>query len=164
MVAKNHHKLDDVVSHRITATISWFHERFPCELSSEERAQNSILMTWHYSVLVSASDWLEIYFKQSQALSRSGYWQVIGVEFLSSFFRLHFAGKPFCGVAKFRLFLVHLNQTTFRDATNGFPAKWRLRSERRNSILMTRQCQDLANASDWSCRLWNLLQPIRGTT
>ena len=28
-------------------------------------------------------------------------------------------------------------QTTFRDATNAFPAKWRLRNERRNSILMT---------------------------
>ena len=37
-------------------------------------------------------------------------------------------------------------QTTFRDATNGFPAKWRLRNERRNSILMTRY---LGSASDW---------------
>ena len=37
-------------------------------------------------------------------------------------------------------------QTTFRDATNGFPAKWRLRKERRNSILMTRY---LGSASDW---------------
>ena len=27
---------------------------------------------------------------------------------------------------------------TFRDATTGFPAKWRLRNDRRNSILMTR--------------------------
>ena len=29
-------------------------------------------------------------------------------------------------------------QPTFGDATTGFPAKWRLRNERRNSILMTR--------------------------
>ena len=56
-------------------------------------------------------------------------------------------------------------QTTFRDATNGLPMKWRLRKERRNSILMTRHYPDLGgSASDWSCRVWNLLQPIRSTT
>ena len=41
--------------------------------------------------------------------------------------------------------LLHLNsiksslrkQPTFRDPNTGFPAKWRLRNERRNSILMT---------------------------
>ena len=53
---------------------------------------------------------------------------------------------------------------TFGDATTGFPAKWRLRNERRNSILMTRHYPDLSNASDWSCRVGNLIQPIRGTT
>ena len=35
---------------------------------------------------------------------------------------------------------------------------------RRNSILMTRRYPDLGSASDWLCRLWNLLQPIRSTT
>ena len=39
-------------------------------------------------------------------------------------------------------------QPTFLDATNGFPAKWRLRNERRNSILMTRRYPDLGSASD----------------
>ena len=34
-------------------------------------------------------------------------------------------------------------QPTFRAATTGFPAKWRLRNERRNSILMTRHYPDL---------------------
>ena len=34
----------------------------------------------------------------------------------------------------------------------------------RNSILMTRRYPDLDSASDWLCRLWNLLQPIRSTT
>ena len=42
-------------------------------------------------------------------------------------------------------------QPTFGDATTGFPAKWRLRNERRNSILMTRHYADLGSASDWSC-------------
>ena len=42
----------------------------------------------------------------------------------------------------------HLNgslgkQPTFRDAINGFPAKWRLRIKRRNSILMTCHYPDL---------------------
>ena len=55
-------------------------------------------------------------------------------------------------------------QPTFRDAFHRFPAKRRLGNERRNSILMTRHYPDLDSASDWSCRLWNLLQPISSTT
>ena len=55
-------------------------------------------------------------------------------------------------------------QPTFCAATTGFPAKWRLRNERRNSILMTRHYPDLGSASDWSCHVGNLLQPIRITT
>ena len=35
--------------------------------------------------------------------------------------------------------------------TTGFPAKWFLRNERRNSILMTRHYPDLGSASDWLC-------------
>ena len=55
-------------------------------------------------------------------------------------------------------------QETFGDATIGFPAKWRLRNERRNSILMTRHGAYLGSASDWSCRVGNLIQPIRIST
>ena len=39
-------------------------------------------------------------------------------------------------------------QPTFRYATTGLAAKWRLRNERRNSILMTRHYPDLSSASD----------------
>ena len=46
----------------------------------------------------------------------------------------------------------------------GFPAKWRLRNERRNSILMTRHYPDLGSASDWSCRVGNSIPPIRSNT
>ena len=49
-------------------------------------------------------------------------------------------------------------QPTFNT---GFPAKWHLRNERRNSILMTRHYPDLGSASDWSCHEGNLIQPIR---
>ena len=44
---------------------------------------------------------------------------------------------------------IHL---TFGAATTGFPAKWRLRNKRRNSILMTRHYPDLGQncASDMS--------------
>ena len=52
---------------------------------------------------------------------------------------------------------------TFLDATTGFPAKWRLRNVRKNSILMTRHHKDLGSTFDWSCRVGNLLQPIRST-
>ena len=47
----------------------------------------------------------------------------------------------------------HENQTTCRDATSGFPARKRLRNERKDSILMTRHYTDLVSASDWTCRL-----------
>jgi len=40
-------------------------------------------------------------------------------------------------------------QPTFGDATTGFPTKWRLRNERRSSILMTRHNPDLGSAPDW---------------
>ena len=40
-------------------------------------------------------------------------------------------------------------QPTFRDVTTFFPAKWRLRDERGNSILMTCHYPDLGSASDW---------------
>ena len=52
----------------------------------------------------------------------------------------------------------------FDNATTGFLAKWRLRNERRNSILMTRHYPHLGSASDWSCQVGNLIQPIRRTT
>ena len=55
-------------------------------------------------------------------------------------------------------------QPTFGDATTDFPAKWRLRNERRNSILMTRHYPDLGSTSDWSCRVGNLIQLIRSST
>ena len=40
-------------------------------------------------------------------------------------------------------------EPTFRHINTGFPAKWRLRNERRNSILMTCHYPDLGSASDW---------------
>ena len=55
-------------------------------------------------------------------------------------------------------------QPAFRDATTSFPAKWRLRNERRNSILMTRHYQDLGSASDWLKKISFAAQPIRSTT
>ena len=40
-------------------------------------------------------------------------------------------------------------QPTLRGTTNRFPRKWRVRNERRNSILMTHHYPDLDSASDW---------------
>ena len=49
---------------------------------------------------------------------------------------------------------------------SGFPAKWSLRNERRNSILMTCHYSVLGycgSVSDWLCHKGNLLKPIRTT-
>ena len=54
-------------------------------------------------------------------------------------------------------------QPTFGNASTSFPAKWRPKNERRNPILMTRHYSDLDRAAEWSCRVGNLIQPIRGT-
>ena len=48
-------------------------------------------------------------------------------------------------------------QPTFGATTTGFPAKWRLRNELRSSIMMTRHYPDQGSASDWSCRMGNLI-------
>ena len=55
-------------------------------------------------------------------------------------------------------------QATFRNLTTGFPAKWRLRNERRNSILMTRHYPDLGSASDWLNQISHAARPIKSTT
>ena len=63
--------------------------------------------------------------------------------------------------------LHHLSLTkkpAIRETATGFPVKWLLRNEHRNSILITRHYQVLDSASDWSCCMRNLLQPIRSTT
>ena len=55
-------------------------------------------------------------------------------------------------------------EKTADSSTRGFPAKWRLRNKRGNSILMTRHYPDPGCASDWSCLERNLIRPIRSTT
>ena len=71
-------------------------------------------------------------------------WSISGFVFYSNMYRVSLGNQP-----------------TFRDATTGFPAKWRLRNDYRNSILMTCHYPDLGSAFDWSCRETNLSQPIR---
>ena len=62
-------------------------------------------------------------------------WTLVWKKTLSSTFK-----TPFFGSLR--------EQPTFRDAT-GFPAKWHLRNDYRNSILMTRHYPELGSASDW---------------
>ena len=50
---------------------------------------------------------------------------------------------------------------TFRNASNGFPAKWRLRNERRNSVLITCHYPELGSASDWLKQISHPARPIR---
>ena len=46
-------------------------------------------------------------------------------------------------------------QQTFRDPPTGFPTKWHLRNEHRNSILIMRHYPDLDSASDWMKQIFN---------
>ena len=52
---------------------------------------------------------------------------------------------------------------TLRDAIAVFHAKWRLRNDRRNSILMTCHYPDLGGAFDWLKQISLTTQPIRST-
>ena len=77
------------------------------------------------------------------------------------------ASLHLCALSYLWRILIFFNmrkQPTFGGATTGFPSKWRLRNSRWNSILMTRHYPDLGSASDWSCRVGNLIQPIRSIT
>ena len=63
------------------------------------------------------------------------------------------------------LFIIYPEKTAnIWHTTTGFPNKWHLRNERRNSILMMHHYPDMGSASDWLCRVENLFQPIRSTT
>ena len=56
--------------------------------------RHSILRACHYAVQSSASDWLKVYFIQTEVLPRSGWWRVICMEFLRPSLKPHYARKP----------------------------------------------------------------------
>ena len=66
-----------------------------------------------------------------------------------------FKRRHICGLRK---------QLSFRSAIGGFPAKWHLRNERRDSILMTCHYPDLGSASDWLKLISFAVPTIRSTT
>ena len=96
------------------------------------------------------SEWVHIFIGKTNGGRKKGNWKGVTC-------RDHIT----VNIIKFRS---PIKQATFRNATTGFPAKWRLSNKHRNSILMTRHYPDLDSASGWSCRVGNLLQPIRSTT
>ena len=67
---------------------------FPAKWHVRKERRNSILRMLHYPVMGSASDWLKQMCNQSEALSSSGWWCVISMEFLRSFLTRHFRGNP----------------------------------------------------------------------
>ena len=69
--------------------ISWHHHWFPCEMTSEKQVQK-----FHTSWPGPGgdSDWLNLL--PIRRTIWSGKWHVISIEFLCSFLRRHFAGKP----------------------------------------------------------------------
>ena len=84
--------LEEGTSRRKQPTFDDATTGFPAKWRLRNERRNSILITRHYPDLSSASDWLK--HDQSEVLSRSGQWHVTSMEFLRSFLRRHFAGKP----------------------------------------------------------------------
>ena len=84
--------LEEGTSRRKQPTFGDATTGFPAKWRLRNERRNSILITRHYPDLSSASDWLK--HDQSEVLSRSGQWHVTSMEFLRSFLRRHFAGKP----------------------------------------------------------------------
>ena len=74
----------------------------------------------------------------------------------------NYIGRVNCSVNK--LIPSLRKQPTFGDATTGFSAKWRLRNERRNSMLMTCHCPDLGSASGWLNQISHAARQIRCST
>ena len=70
----------------------------------------------------------------------------------------------FCGNENLSVSLSLRKQPTFHNATKGFPVKWRLRNEHRNSVLMMHRYPDLGSASDWLKQILPAVWPIRSTT
>ena len=54
-------------------------------------------------------------------------------------------------------------QRTFRDVTTNFLSKWRLKNERRNSVLMTCHYRNLGSASNWLKHISLTARPITST-
>ena len=61
----------------------------------------------------------------------------------------------FCGNENLSVLLSLRKQPTFHNATKGFPVKWRLRNEHRNSVLMMHHYPDLGSASDFTSSMTN---------
>ena len=55
-------------------------------------------------------------------------------------------------------------QPTFRDGTTGCTAKWRLRNEHRNSLLITRHYPDSGSVSDWLKQISHAAWPFKGNS
>ena len=117
---------------------------------------------------------------QGTARDNAGVLEAKKVFFFSTDQTDHFHGSPRMGYLRLSLFfltsqpalITYYNlkysslrkQTTFCNATNGFSAKWRLRNERRNAILMTCHYPDLGSASDWLKQTSHALCSFRNTT
>ena len=81
---------------------------FPSKWRLRNEGRNSMLMTYRYPDISSASDWLDICFNQSEALFRSGLWverHQYGSNYCASgFFTRTSRGETSGGISKCRLF------------------------------------------------------------
>ena len=70
----------------------------------------------------------------------------------------------FKGICRCKVTSSLREQPTFRDATTRLPEKWHPRIKRLQKLHIDDvRHTDLGNASDWSCRVGNLILPIRST-
>ena len=93
----------------------------PPEMTSDEQLKNLITYWWRVATqiwvkfLIGRSKFPSRY-DQCEAIASSGQWHVICMEFLRSFLRRHFAGKPVVALWNFGCFL-RLTVFRWRDCT-----------------------------------------------
>ena len=75
----------------------------------------------------------------------------------------HFAMLILTRLGTWRLCAKRARYSLRKQPKSSFNAKWPLRNERRNSLLMTRHYPDLGGAFDWLKQIFHAPRPIRST-
>ena len=113
--------------------------------------QLALMLSIYTEVNVYFNTWTKFLLNNRPPSKLPPHWSPLFIRMFGSrecYMHLNAVFHPGVILNKWFLYYSHQRkQPTFRDATVGSTWKWRLTNERRNSILMTYQYQDLGSAS-----------------